>query len=84
MPWLVYLASVVLLTLILTVVYALLTALLFGLHENYRRYWQRAELQWTGPDSRALKQRPLPMRIIFVLALASALAVVHLLLADLF
>lgn len=69
----------IVLTGLLTALYSVLIALLYGLHENYRRYWQRAELQWTGPDSRALKQRALPVRGILLVALISALLIAHLL-----
>lgn len=83
MPWIAYLAAVLVLTLILGALYAVLTALFFGLHENYRRHWQRAELQWTGPGSRALKQRPLPIRSILFVAFISAIAIIHLVFTEL-
>lgn len=84
MAWVSYLISVLILTMLLTAFYSVLMALFYGLHENYRRYWQRAELQWTGPDSRALKQRALPVRGILLVALLSALLIVHLLFPTLY
>ena len=44
-----YYGLVAFFTVVFTVFYAIAYSVLKGIAENYRRYYQRAELQWTGP-----------------------------------
>jgi hypothetical protein len=37
------------LTVVFVVFYAIAYSVLKGIAENYRRYYQKADLQWTGP-----------------------------------
>ncbi len=48
MYWALYGGLLFLLTLVVAAVYALLYAFFLGVRENYLRYYQKAELQWTG------------------------------------
>ena len=50
--WQFYLAALGFFTLLLGVFYAVAWSVLLGVYENYLRYYQKSELQWTGPKSR--------------------------------
>ena len=76
MTWTGYLGSIVFFTLLLGVFYAVAWSVLLGVYENYLRYYQKADLQWTGSDSRFPRPKP---RIgwIALMAFFSAWMVVH-------
>ncbi len=63
-------------TVLFAVFYAIAFSVLLGLRDNYRRYAQKAELQWTGPGRRPKPSAP-SWRWVAGLALISALAVVE-------
>jgi hypothetical protein len=52
-----YLGMVAFLTLLLSVFYAVAYSVFLGIYENYLRYYQKAELQWTGTASRFPRKR---------------------------
>ena len=76
MAWGTYLGSIAFFTIVLGVFYAIAWSVLLGVYENYQRYYQKAELQWTGPNSQVGRKRIKPTRLI-VLAFLSAWIVVH-------
>ncbi|HSR51995.1 MAG TPA: hypothetical protein VLV83_14285 [Acidobacteriota bacterium] len=39
-------------TVLFAILYALAISILLGIRDNYRRYYQKSELQWTSPRSR--------------------------------
>ncbi len=45
-------------TLVFTVFYAFAFSAILGLRDNYRRYAQKAELQWTEPGRRTRRGIP--------------------------
>lgn len=62
-------------TVVFTVFYAVAWAALLNIRDNYRRYYQKSELQWTGPQSRVRRSRLRPLWVLSA-ALASAAVVV--------
>ncbi len=46
MSWAAYLGLIVFFTLVFTVFYSVAYSVLLGIQDNYRRYYQKAELQW--------------------------------------
>lgn len=75
MSWAVYLGLILLLTLAFAFVYALAYSVVLGIRDNYLRYYQKAELQWTGPRQSLMRKVPLAWLIGF--ALISAWIVVE-------
>ena len=71
-----YLGSIAFFTVVLGVFYAIAWSVLLGVYENYQRYYQKAELQWTGSNSPVGRKRIKSGRLIF-LAFLSAWIVVH-------
>ena len=49
MSWTFYVGLVVFLTVVLTVFSTVAYSVGLGIRDNYRRYYQKAELQWTQP-----------------------------------
>jgi hypothetical protein len=74
--WGFYLGTVAFFTLLLGVFYAVAWSVVLQVHENYLRYYQKSELQWTGADSRFPRKR---IRLGWVLfaAFVSAWILVH-------
>lgn len=62
--------------LLFAVFYAVAVSVVLGLRDNYRRYAQKAELQWTGPGRRSRPVVP-GWRWVLGLALVSTLIVVE-------
>ena len=62
-------------TLVFAVFYAVAWAALLNIRDNYKRYYQKSELQWTGPQSRVRRSRLRPLWIVLA-ALVSAAAIV--------
>ena len=52
MSWTFYVSLVLFLTVVLTVFSAVAYSVGLGIRDNYRRYYQKAELQWTEPGHR--------------------------------
>ena len=74
--WGMYLGSIAFFTVVLGVFYAIAWSVLLGIYENYQRYYQKADLQWTGSKSRVGRKRISFSRLI-VLAFVTAWIVVH-------
>jgi len=73
-----YYGLVAFFTVVFTVFYAIAYSVLKGIAENYRRYYQKADLQWTGP--RGVPVRKTPRWLVLLLMGGSALTswlVVH-------
>ncbi len=75
MTWAVYLGLILLLTLAFAGFYALVYSIVLGIRDNYRRYYQKAELQWTGPGRSSRRK----VRVVWLIgsALVSAWIVVE-------
>lgn len=74
--WEIYFGSVAFFTLLLGVFLAVAYSVLKGIQENYRRYYQKADLQWTGSRGSSDRKRP-PFFRLFCLAFLLAWLVVH-------
>lgn len=79
MSWSFYLLSLLFFTLLLGVFYAVAFSVLWGIRDNYRRFYQKADLQWTGPARRPASP---PFRWLIPLALLSAWLVVEFLVSP--
>lgn len=68
--WTFYVGAVIFFTLLFSTFLAVAWSVFLQLRENYYRYLQRAELQWTGGESRFPRGRirPLPVLLIGFLA----------------
>lgn len=51
--------------------YGIAFSVLLGIRDNYRRYYQKADLQWTGKESR-FRSSAGRLRIVWILAAACA------------
>lgn len=72
------LVAIIFFTVLLAVFYAIAYSVLAGILENYTRYYQKADLQWTGPTgARAKKNRLLNLIILVVVSIASAWLIVR-------
>lgn len=58
------------------ILYWVLWALFLGIRDNYFRYYQKADLQWTGPGNKPPRSRIRLTWLIFA-SLLSALLVSH-------
>lgn len=76
MSWTFYVGSVAFFSVVFGVFYAVAWSVLLGVYENYLRYYQKADLQWTGSDSRFPKPR-VKLGWIILAGLMSAWVVVH-------
>jgi len=74
--WGAYLGSIVFFTVVLGVFYAIAWSALLGIYENYQRYYQKADLQWTGSNSQVGRKRVRLGRLL-VFAFLTAWIVVH-------
>lgn len=76
MSWAFYLGAVVFFTLVFAVFYSVAYSVSLGIRDNYRRYYQKADLQWTGPRG---AKAPLRMRAAWLLLLSflTSWTVVH-------
>ncbi len=52
MSWIFYVSLVFLFTVVLTVFSTVAYSVGLGIRDNYRRYYQKAELQWTEPGQK--------------------------------
>ena len=52
MSWTFYVSLVLFLTVVLTVFSIVAYSVGLGIRDNYRRYYQKAELQWTEPGQK--------------------------------
>ena len=77
MDWRFYLGAWAFFSILLGVFYAVAWSVLLQIRENYYRYFQKADLQWTGPESRFPRKRIRVVPLV-VVAIASAWLVVHL------
>ena len=75
-PWAFRLGLLLFFTVVFTVFYAVAYSILLGIRDNYRRYAQKASLQWTGPRRRA------PLRVVSALKLLAAAGITAWLVVD--
>ena len=71
-----YWGSIAFFTVVFGVLYAVAWSILLGVYENYLRYYQKADLQWTGRASQFPKPR-IRLSLLAGAALLSAWLVVH-------
>lgn len=76
MSWAFYLGLIVFFTIIFAVFYAIACSVLLGIRDNYLRYYQKAELQWTSPVPEQ-RNRAGPWKLLAPLSLVTAWIVVH-------
>ncbi len=76
MTWGLYLGGLVFFTVLLGVFYAVAWSVILQIRENYLRYFQKADLQWTGSGSRFPRLR-LPLGKIFAAAAVSSWVLVE-------
>lgn len=74
MPALNDLFLVVFLTVVFAVAYAVVFSIVFGIRDNYLRYYQKAELQWTGPRGK-LPRKTIRLLWLLLVAFITALVV---------
>ncbi len=73
-----YYGLVAFFTIVFTVFYAIAYSVLKGIAENYRRYYQKADLQWTGPGGvRVRKGRRRLLVLLLLGSVSTAWLVVH-------
>ncbi|GAB4235130.1 MAG: hypothetical protein Kow00109_08350 [Acidobacteriota bacterium] len=73
--WTFYIGAVIFFTLLFSAFLAVAWSVLLQVRENYYRYLQRAELQWTGSDSRFPRGRVRPIPVLLLGFLAAWLLV---------
>lgn len=76
MTWGLYCGGVAFFTVVFGVFYAVVWSVLLQVVENYHRYYQKADLQWTGSESR-FPHRKIRLSILVPGAMLSAWLVVH-------
>ncbi len=62
-------------SILFAVFYAVAWTALLNIRDNYRRYYQKADLQWTGPESRFRRGRPKPLWILMAALISAAITV---------
>ena len=77
MSWPVYLGLIVFFTLVFAVFYAIAFSVLGGIHDNYLRYYQKTDLQWTG-SRRKTDPKGTRFTWLLLVSLLSSWLVVHL------
>ena len=76
MSWAFYLSLITFFTILFTVFYAIACSVLLGIRDNYLRYYQKTELQWTSPRPEK-RNRAGQWKLLAVLSLVTAWIVVH-------
>lgn len=76
MDWRFYVGSWVFFSILLGIFYAVAWSVLLQIRENYLRYYQKADLQWTGRGSRFPKRR-IRLLPLFLGAIGTAWILVH-------
>ena len=71
-----YLGSIAFFTVALGVFYAIAWSVLLGVYENYQRYYQKADLQWTGSNTQVGRRR-IRLGPLLVTSFLTAWLVVH-------
>ncbi|MFQ5738983.1 MAG: hypothetical protein ACE5JX_08195 [Acidobacteriota bacterium] len=69
---------VIFFTLVFVVFYAIAYSVWLGVRDNYRRYAQKSELQWTGPPRQRLSLRSPSLLWLLTLSVLTAWMVVEL------
>jgi len=77
MSWVFYLGLTVFLTIVFTIFLLVAHSVILGIRDNYLRYYQKAELQWTGPVTRPAR-RAARFWIYLTISFVAALVVVEL------
>jgi hypothetical protein len=75
--WSFYLGLIAFFTVVFGVLFLLTYSALAGVAENYRRYYQKADLQWTGPSRGKTSRRRGLVPLLVGLALLTSWLVVH-------
>lgn len=81
MSWQFYVGTVAFFTLLVTVFLAVAYSILMGVYDNYRRYYQKADLQWTGTKSR-FRRKKTPFFKLILLAFFLAWLIVNFLISP--
>ena len=76
MSWVFYLGLAVFLAIVFTIFLLVAHSVILGIRDNYLRYYQKAELQWTGPVTRPAR-RAARFWLYFILSLAASLLIVE-------
>ena len=76
MSWAFYLGLIAFFTIVFAVFYAVAYSVILGIRDNYRRYYQKAELQWTAPSGQSTLAAS-RLRWLVPFALVTAWIVVH-------
>ncbi len=72
------LLAIVFFTVLLAAFYAIAYSVLAGIIENYTRYYQKADLQWTGPSgTRPRRHRLINLTILLAVSFVSAWLIVR-------
>ena len=74
--WTLYFGSIGFFTLLLGVFLAVAYSVLLGVRENYLRYYQKSELQWTG-TGRSITQKRIPLFKVILSSFLLAWLIVH-------
>ncbi|MGH9339649.1 MAG: hypothetical protein ACRD1R_08685 [Acidobacteriota bacterium] len=74
--WTAYLGLIAFFTVVFGVLFAVSYSVILGIRDNYHRYAQKSDLQWTGPGQRS-KVPPMRLSWLLAAALAGAWLVVH-------
>lgn len=77
-----YYGLVAFFTVVFIVFYAVAYSVLRGVVQNYRTYYQKADLQWTGPRGRRRKAGGWWLVILFVGSILTAWLVVRFVILD--
>jgi len=72
-----YYGLVAFFTLVFAVFYVVSYSVIRGIVENYRRYYQKADLQWTGPREQPSRDSKRRLFLLLAAALGTAWLVVH-------
>ena len=74
--WSLYFGSIGFFTLLLSVFLAVAYSVLLGVRENYLRYYQKSELQWTG-TGRSITRKRIPLFRVILFSFLLAWLIVH-------
>jgi len=72
-----YYSLVLFFTVVFAVFYAVSYSVLKGIVENYKRYYQKADLQWTGPRGVPGRRSKGWLMLLLLASVATAWIVVH-------
>ncbi len=76
MSWTLYVGAIGFFTVLVGVFLMVAYSVLLGVYDNYLRYYQKAELQWTGTGRRSVR-KSVPFFRLILLAFLLAWFIVH-------